>query len=106
MMPWYPPPPVPRNRPFHELSGSHTSILIEESGVGVSVAVTRRNEGRPLIVCGGLVLGTTKVRLVLSVAEVIVAFSRATDCRSVHGVAMAGVLAIATDAKTPIAAPM
>jgi hypothetical protein len=37
-----------------------------------------------------LVLGTTKVPLVLSVADVIVAFSRATDCRSVHGVAIGG----------------
>src|SRR5215510_10411832 len=106
MMPWNPPPPVPRNRPFHVLSGNHTSILIDESGVGVSVAVTRQNEGRPVIVCGGLELGTTKVPVVLSVADVIVAFSRATDCRSLHGVALAGVLTIATDAKRPIPAPM
>src|SRR5262245_29347167 len=106
MMPWNPPPPVPRKRPFHVFSGSHTSILIEESGVGVSVAVTRQNTGRPVIVCGGLELGTTKTPVVLSVADVIVAFSRATDCRSVHGVAIAGVLTIATDAKSPIAAPM
>src|SRR5262245_45596086 len=105
MTPWNPPPPVPRNRPFHVLSGSHTSILIEESGVGVSVAVTRQNAGRPLIVCTGLELGTTKTPLVLSVADVIVVFSRVTDCRAVHGVAIAGVLPIATDAKRPMAAP-
>src|SRR5262245_40627465 len=105
MTPWNPPPPVPRNRPFHVLSGSHTSILMEEAGVGVSVAATRQNEGRPVIGCGGLELGTTKTPVVLSVADVIVVFSRATDCRLLHGVAIAGVLTIATDAKRPMAAP-
>src|SRR5262249_39279408 len=106
MLPWKPPPPVPRNRPFHVLSGSHTSILIEESGVGVSVAVTRQNAGRPGIVCTGFELGTTNTPLVFAVADVIVVFSRATDCRLLHGVAAApGVLPMATDAKRPTAAP-
>src|SRR5262245_10696591 len=105
MMPWNPPPPVPRKRPFHVFSGSHTSILIEESEVGVSVAATRQNAGRPAIVCGGLEFGTTKTPVVLSVADVIVVFSRATDCRLLHGVAIAGVLIIATDANRPIVAP-
>src|SRR5262252_6089369 len=105
MMPWNPPPPVPRNRPFHVFSGSHTSILIEESEVGVSVAVTRQNVGRPVIVCSGLELGTTKTPLILSVADVIVVFSRARDCRSLHGVAIAGALPIATEAKRPMAVP-
>src|ERR1700738_2870909 len=102
MIPWNPPPPVPRNRPFHVVSGSHTSILIEESDVGVSVAVTRQNAGSPVIVCGGLELGTTKAPVVWSMADVIVVCSRATDCRLVHGVAIAGVLAIATQANRPI----
>src|SRR6516164_5258429 len=105
MMPWNPPPPVPRNRPFHVVSGSHTSILIDESDVGVSVAVTRQNAGSPVIACGGLELGTTKTPLVLSRADVIVVSASATDCRLVHGVAITGVPAIATDAKRPIAAP-
>jgi hypothetical protein len=102
MMPWKPPPPVPRNRPFHVVSGSHTSILIAESDVGVSVAVTRQNAGSPVI---GAEPGATKVPVVLSVADVIVVCSKAWDCRLVHGVAIAGVLAIATEAKRPIAAP-
>ena len=41
----------------------------------------------------------------VSMADVIVVSSRVTDCRLVHGVAVAGVPAIATDAKRPIAAP-
>src|SRR5205809_1455075 len=105
MTPWNPPPPVPRNRPFHLVSGSHTSILIEESEVGVSVAVTRQNAGSPVSVVGGLEPGTTKTPLVLSVADVIVVSCRAKDWRLVHGVAIAGVPAIATQASRPIAAP-
>src|SRR5437016_10883239 len=105
MTPWNPPPPVPRNRPFHLVSGSHTSILIEESEVGVSVAVTRQNAGSPVSVVGGLEPGTTKTPLVLSVADVIVVCSRVSDCRLVHGVAIAGVLDIATGASRPTTAP-
>src|SRR5215471_1666765 len=104
-MPWNPPPPVPRNRPFHVVSGSHISTLIEESDVGVSVAVTRQNAGSPVIVCGGVEFGTTKMPVVLSVADVIVVCSRPRDCRLVHGVAITGVLTIASEAKTAVAAP-
>jgi hypothetical protein len=78
---------------------------VTESDVGVSVAVTRQNDGKPVIACGGLEPGTTKVPVVFSVAEVIVVCSRLRDCRLVHGVAMAGVLATATEAKRPMAAP-
>src|SRR5882724_13446842 len=46
MMPAAPPLPVPRNLPFHAaVGGSHTSILMCDSGVGVSVAATRQNAG-------------------------------------------------------------
>ena len=88
--PWNPPPPVPRNRPFHPLSGSQASILMLESELGVRVAVTRQNGGRPVMVVGGLVPGTTKIPLVLSVAEVIVVCSSCNIWRLVHGVAIAG----------------
>jgi hypothetical protein len=67
--PWKPPPPVPRNLPFQPLSGSQTSILMLESELGVSVAVTRQNAGRPLIVLGGFEPGTVKEPLMLSVAD-------------------------------------
>src|SRR5215470_8175490 len=102
-MPWNPPPPVPRNRPFQVVSGSHISTLIEESDVGVSVAVTRQNAGSAVIVCGGTEFGTTKTPVVLSAADVIVVCSRPRDCRLVHGVAIADVPAIASEAKTPVA---
>ena len=74
-----------------------------ESEVGVRVAVTRQKAGRP-----GIGLddpGGTKTPVVLSVAEVIVVSGRFKDWRLVHGVAIAGVLAIATEANRPIAAP-
>jgi hypothetical protein len=49
--------------------------------------------------------GTTKTPVVLSVADVIVVSCSCKDWRLVHGVAIAGVLAIATQAPKPIAAP-
>ena len=46
MTPPAPPLPVPRNLPFQAAAGgSHTSILMCDSGVGVSVAATRQNAG-------------------------------------------------------------
>src|SRR5579859_4902457 len=93
MTPWKPPPPVPRKRPFQLVSGSHASIWIWESDVGVSVAVTRQNAGRPVI---GVEPGGVKEPPVMSVADVIVVSSKLRDCRLMHGVAIADVLAIAT----------
>jgi hypothetical protein len=63
---------VPRNLPFHVVSGSQASILMLESELGVRVAVTRQNAGRPVMVVGGLEPGTTKIPVVLSAAELIV----------------------------------
>ncbi len=40
-----PPLPTAWNLPFHPATGSHTSTLISESLVGVSVAATRQNAG-------------------------------------------------------------
>ena len=64
MIPWKPPPPVPRKRLFQVVLGSQTSILMVESLIGVSVAVTRQKAGRP--VSGGAP-GGTNVPLSLSV---------------------------------------
>src|SRR5712671_397053 len=105
MTPWKPPPPVPRNLPFHVVSGNQISVLMLESELGVRVAVTLQKAGRPVIVVGGLEPGTTKTPVVLSVADVIVVCCRCKDWRLVHGVAIAGVPAIATQANRPIAAP-
>ena len=44
--PSQPPLPTAWNLPFQPSAGSQTSIRISESGVGVSVAVTRQNAGR------------------------------------------------------------
>jgi hypothetical protein len=67
--------------------------------------VTRQKGGRPVIVVGGLEPGTRKTPVVLSFADVIVACCSCKDWRLVHGVAIAGVLAIATQANRPMAAP-
>src|SRR5258708_10177719 len=105
MIPWKPPPPVPRNRPFHVVSGSQISIRMVESEVGIRLAVTRQKAGRPVMVLGGVEPGTTKTPVVLSVADVIVVSGSCKDWRLVHGVAIAGELAIAAQANRPIAAP-
>jgi hypothetical protein len=73
-----------------------------ESELGVRVAVTRQKAGRPVI---GAEPGATKVPVRLSVADVIVVCCGCKDRRLVHGVAIAGVLAIATQANRPMAAP-
>src|SRR5262249_40511399 len=60
MVPAHAPLPTDSNLPFHPDSGSHTSIFISESFVGVNVAATRQNDGRPLktsaprVPCGGV----------------------------------------------------
>src|SRR5579872_825914 len=48
MTPAKPPLPSPWNLPFHPESGIQTSILISESGVGFTVAVTRQKAGSSL----------------------------------------------------------
>src|SRR5262245_58604743 len=89
MTPWKPPPPVPRNLPFQVVLGSHTSILMAESLIGVRVAVTRQTAGRPVSVVGGVV-GVTKTPLSLSVADVMVVCCSGRPLRLVQGVATAG----------------
>src|SRR3954468_22453438 len=46
MTPAQPPFPTAWNLPFQPFVGSHTSILMSESVLGVSVAATRQNDGR------------------------------------------------------------
>src|SRR5437764_533242 len=69
MVPANPPLPTPRNRPFHAFNGIHTSILISESLVGVSVAATRQNGGR--FINGWEAPGGTSDPAVTGVAMVI-----------------------------------
>src|SRR5580765_1967360 len=56
MTPPAPPLPVPRNLPFQvSADGSHTSIRMFDSGVGLSVAATRQKAGT--VIAGALALG-------------------------------------------------
>src|ERR1700721_220631 len=55
MEPPQPPLPTARNLPFHPATGSHTSIPISESLVGLSIAATRQKGGRPEMSCALLV---------------------------------------------------
>jgi hypothetical protein len=76
-----------------------------ESELGVRVAVTRQKAGRPVNVAGGFEPGTINIPVLLSVAELIVACWSCKVWRLVHGVAIAAVLAIMTQANRPIAPP-
>src|SRR5437879_5522980 len=46
IVPAHPPLPTARNLPFQPDAGSHTSVLMSESLLGVNVAVTRQNAGK------------------------------------------------------------
>src|SRR5207244_1139295 len=46
MLPFQPPFPTASNFPFQFEAGIHSSILISESGEGLSVAAIRQNAGR------------------------------------------------------------
>ena len=43
-----PPFPWARNLPFQAVTGSHTSIAMDESALGVASTTTRQNEGTVL----------------------------------------------------------
>src|SRR5262245_2082136 len=98
MTPWKPPPPVPRNLLFQFVLGNQTSILMAESLIGVSVAVTRQKAGRPVSVVGGVV-GVTKTPVSLSVADVMVVCCTCRPARLVQGVAAAGAAVNAAETK-------
>src|SRR6267142_403227 len=97
MVPPRPPLPTPSNFPFHPVVGIHTSTLMSEAGLGLSVTVTRQKDGRPWI--GIPPLGGVNVPDTVA-AEVMVvsgnAFSAALLMRSEHVSAAAGVAARAT----------
>src|SRR6476620_1427303 len=73
MMPAAPPLPVPRNLPFHAaVGGIQSSILMCDSGVGVSVAATRQNAGVFIGAAVAAAPGTRNVPASTAVAAVIV----------------------------------
>src|SRR6185295_11117129 len=89
MMPAAPPLPVPRNLPFHAaVGGIQTSILMCDSGVGVSVAATRQNAGVFMPGAVALAPGVRKVPASTGTAAVMVtscSFSAPSASHAVGG---------------------
>src|SRR6266516_2652183 len=93
MIPPRPPLPTPSNFPFQPVAGIHTSTLMSEAGLGLSVTVTRQKDGKPWI--GIPPLGGVNVPDTVAAEVTVVsgnAFSAALLMRSEH-VAAAGVAA-------------
>src|SRR4051812_48445165 len=104
MTPAAPPLPVPRNLPFHApVGGSHTSILMCDSGVGVSVAATRQNAGVFIGAAVAAAPGTRNVPASTGTASVIVTsgtFNAANASQDEDGVcAASGAAAKTTNVK-------
>jgi len=79
MLPVHPPLPTAWSFPFHPETGNHTSILISELFVGVTVAVTRQNAGKSWATSrAGDPAGT-------ACARVIVVSESFNDARLSHG---------------------
>src|SRR5262245_53068507 len=85
MVPAQPPLPTAWNFPFQSEAGSQTSILMSESGEGVSVAATRQKAGNWLN-CGaaGPVPGRVNAPAGISWARVIEVFGSARDDKLSH----------------------
>src|SRR6187399_1422349 len=90
MLPFQPPLPTIRNLPFHAVlpgapaargAGSHTSILMSESAVGLSVAATRQNAGRSANALPPRPPGCENAPAATASAAVIVALGSASDAR-------------------------
>src|SRR5687767_15551143 len=88
MVPAQPPLPTAWNLPFHATTGSQTSILISESGEGVSLAATRQKAGNWLN-CGttGPVPGGLNPPAGTSWTKVIDVFGSTRDDKLSHDAA-------------------
>src|SRR5436190_24169759 len=98
MLPFQPPLPTIRNLPFQAVlaavpsargAGSHTSILMSEAAVGLSVAATRQNAGRSANGLPPRPPGCEKAPAATASAAVIVALGSASDARLSHVAACA-----------------
>src|SRR4051794_25092945 len=106
MTPAHAPLPTDCSLPFQDAwppasrpAGNQTSIRMSESGVGLSVAVTRQKAGRFVIARPGAppdVSGGVNVPREMSSARVIVVCGSASDVRLSHGAAAARVAVIMT----------
>src|SRR5258707_1188545 len=105
MAPPAPPLPVPRNLPFHAaVGGSQTSILMCDSGVGVSVAATRQNAGVFIAAAVALAPGARNVPASTGTAAVIVTSGSFSAASPSH--VLAAVCADADAAQKRSPAPM
>src|SRR6185436_16018242 len=111
MLPFQPPLPTMRNFPFHAVlpgapsargAGSHNSILMSESAVGLSVAATRQNAGRSANGLPPRPPGCENAPAPTASAAVIVACGSASEARLSHVAACA---ATALSAEHAIANP-
>src|SRR6188768_4529062 len=84
MLPFQPPLPTIRNLPFQLAAGSHTSILMSESAVGLSVAATRQKAGRSANGLPPRPPGCENAPAATASAAVIVAAGSASDARLSH----------------------
>src|SRR5205814_541809 len=90
-----PPFPLASNFPFHPEAGSHSSIFISESLVGLSVAATRQNAGSSLNAAFGSlprprpVAGAENAPAATGCAKVIVVSGSAKEARLSHEAANA-----------------
>src|SRR5262245_28616333 len=91
IVPAHPPLPTASNFPFQPDCGNHSSILMSESELGVSVAVTGQNAGRVANAPAPLPLpapaGGTNAPAATTAAEVTFAFVSFMPARDSHGVA-------------------
>src|SRR5688572_18029901 len=116
MLPFQPPFPTIRNLPFHTVppvapsargAGSHTSILMSDSAVGLSVAATRQNAGRS---ANGLPPprppGWVKAPAATVSTVVTVACGNASEARLSQVAAAAGTAPAAHAAATSVNSPV
>src|SRR5215469_6021443 len=94
MTPAQPPLPTAWNLPFHPLAGSHTSTLMSESLLGVSVIATRQNAGRsvneaPRVPWAPSATGSENAPAATRCAVVTVASFNVSRARLSHGAANA-----------------
>src|SRR5437764_11240146 len=78
--------PTAWNLPFQLAAGIQTSILMSDSGAGLSVAAIRQNAGRLLAACRApaLLPGGTNAPASTEAASVIVAFGSAVAASCSH----------------------
>src|SRR6185437_13578626 len=93
MTPAQAPLPTDSSLPFHPPTGSHTSIRISESAVGLSAAATRQNAGRLLNAALGFEprpgVGNVKAPASTCLADRIVVCGSARDVIFSQGAAQA-----------------